>query len=181
MNLTQYIIYQGNIMNIWWGLWSVGSEAATITLLSWCSLWVQPRESRIRFLLSFSTLSSRTETQAACGPKGLCRVHWENDTSTCQAARQLSTLCWISWKIKVYDQVRSQTGFIFTLCHDNPQLTRGKLFPSDFKTCSTIDRWAWIQRCVVFCHPLLHWPWQRICRAHKMHSCSGFLTAGKYR
>lgn len=38
MNLTQYIIYPGTIMNICWGLWSVCSEAAAIALLSWCAL-----------------------------------------------------------------------------------------------------------------------------------------------
>lgn len=133
-----------------------------------CARWVQPRESRIRRSLSFSSHSSRTETQAACGPKGL---HWEINTSACQAAKQLYTLCWISWKIRVYDEVRSQTGFNFTLCHDNwCQLTREKMFPSDSKTCSTIGRWAWIQTCVVFCHPLLHWPWQKSCRVHKAFS-----------
>lgn len=175
MNLTQYIIYQGSIMNIWWGLWSVGSEAAAITLLSWCSLWVQPRESG--FCWVFPHFHPGQRPRLLVGPKGSVGAlrKWCLNLPSCQAA--------VHPVLNLLENKglwsRSQTGSTFTLCHDNPQLTREKLFPSDSKTCSTIDRWAWIQRCVVFCHPLLHWPWQRICRVHKAFSwrCTAALAS----
>lgn len=148
MNLTQHIIYQGNIMNIWWGLWSVCSETANIALLSWCALMFtvlgECSHEKIEsgFCWAFPPTHAGQRPRLLVGPK-ICAECTEK--SIPQPAKQLYTLCWISWKIRVYDEVRSQTGFIFMLCHDNCcQLTREKMFPPDSKTCSTIDRWAWI-------------------------------------
>lgn len=175
---------EGIVMCGQWGSSCFTAELVCIDVH--CARWVQPWERTIRLLLSFSSHSSRTQTQAACGLKGLCRVHWENNTSACQAAQQLYPLCWMPWEIKIYDEVRSTTGFTFALCHNDwCQLTWEKLLPSDSKTCSTIDSWAWIQRCVVFCHPLLYWRLQRIYKVHEglqleMHSCSGFLKARRH-
>lgn len=167
MNLTWYIIYQGNITNIWRRLWSVCSEAATIKLLRSSALrlamWVQPRESRTRFSLNLSSYSSSMEPQAAHGPRGSAGCPVTCNASACQAAGHLYTLCWIFWKIRVDIEIRSQRGFTFTICQWTAMTTDASwqekrcllLTPT---TCNTIERWAWIQGQKVFCHPMLQWP-----------------------
>lgn len=71
MNLIWYIIYQDSITNIWQGQKSVCREATVTKLLRCYALHlVSSAENQALHSLSM-------ETQAANGPKGLCKAHCE--------------------------------------------------------------------------------------------------------
>lgn len=119
-----------------------------------CTWWVQLRGSRIRLYTHW--------VWRHMGPKDCARHTVKWITSVCQAAKQLCALCWVFWKIKVWAEKRPQKRFTITVCQW--ATTKTKASWDHRRWVQNIDWWAWIDGCVVFCHPVPH-AWQ-----HEHHS-----------